>query len=495
MSTWSGSRTGLGTRGLMFLAAAIVSLSLLVGAQAGQEGKQQKKARASAEPTPEQLQPVDSVWQQNGWRAAVPHAFVLRKMVAARQRPDAQARAVFWLKGGVRVPILEQGRDWWKVGWTGKRTGWMRVSDLEPHASFVLIDLRTGRMLRRMAAKGQWGAISDGKYLWSLANTGLTRTSLDSRPRIWSNPVNADRDGSLPFDSVWTPDRQLFVMRSSEEERPGLVATTVGNGSVRELKSPEDGLLLRVDEKGRVLIAHEAEQADHAVLFDISLNRELARAEGEAVATAKSGGVYLIKGRTLARYGPDLQPGQKITLPGDAVTASLSPDEKWIGVSYTTEGRKGELLGRLQIRRADTLQKVVTLQRGRGNGAVWVNAIARGPAGWFVIATDDRDWPRLLRYDAGGRLVRGWRTEGRWTMSSDGSQIYVARSGGLLAVSAETGRARTIAYSWRRPLPQRYLPKSPDRSVPTSLDVSALALSPDGRTLILTEWLNGDPEG
>ena len=54
---------------------------------------------------------------------------------------------------------------------------------------------------------------------------------------------------------------------------------------------------------------------------------------------------------------------------------------------------------------------------------------------------------------------------------------------------------RGFRYSWRRPLPARYLPKPADPETPTHLEVSALTLTPDGRTLVLTEWLDGDPHG
>ena len=44
-------------------------------------------------------------------------------------------------------------------------------------------------------------------------------------------------------------------------------------------------------------------------------------------------------------------------------------------------------------------------------------------------------------------------------------------------------------------LPAAYLPKPSDPSVKTHLDLSSLTITPDGRTLVLTEWLNGDPGG
>jgi hypothetical protein len=70
----------------------------------------------------------------------------------------------------------------------------------------------------------------------------------------------------------------------------------------------------------------------------------------------------------------------------------------------------------------------------------------------------------------------------------------MARRSEVLVFDTARGTVRRIPYSWRRPLPRRYLPKPSDPATPTRLEVSALTLTPDGRTLILTEWLNGDPD-
>src|SRR5438128_2033207 len=120
---------------------------------------------ASAEPAESQLPPVDPAWRQHGWHAVVPHGYVLRGLAPARTRPEPSAPAAFWLKGGVRVPILEQRSRWWRVGWTHGQSGWMPAVDLQPHASFILIDVQSGRVLRRLAAKGEQGPVSDGRFL------------------------------------------------------------------------------------------------------------------------------------------------------------------------------------------------------------------------------------------------------------------------------------------------------------------------------------------
>src|SRR5438067_7257495 len=91
------------------------------------------KARSAARWLP----PADPAWGREGWHSVAPHASVLRPLAAARERAEDGAPALFWLKGGTRVPVLEQRESWWRVGWTEGRSGWMRARDREPHASFV----------------------------------------------------------------------------------------------------------------------------------------------------------------------------------------------------------------------------------------------------------------------------------------------------------------------------------------------------------------------
>jgi hypothetical protein len=202
------------------LSAAAIGALLLAGAAPAPKPAPPPKAspHASAEPTAAQLPPVDPAWRQNGWHAVVPHGYVLRALAPARVRPETSAPAAFWLKGGVRVPILEQRSQWWRVGWTHGQTGWIPAADLQPHASFILIDVQTGRVLRRLAAKGEQGPVAAGGFLWSFSDTGITRTSLGEPPAIWSNPVHPDQDDSLPAESVWTPDRSAFFVRAKPND-------------------------------------------------------------------------------------------------------------------------------------------------------------------------------------------------------------------------------------------------------------------------------------
>jgi hypothetical protein len=80
-------------------------------------------------------------------------------------------------------------------------------------------------------------------------------------------------------------------------------------------------------------------------------------------------------------------------------------------------------------------------------------------------------------------------------VSADGKAIYLSTDNQILAINTVTGTSRTLPLSWRRKLPAAYLPKPSSPDFPTHLDLSSLTLTPDGKTLIVTEWLNGDPEG
>ena len=121
-----------------------------------------------------------------------------------------------------------------------------------------------------------------------------------------------------------------------------------------------------------------------------------------------------------------------------------------------------------------------------------------GPAYLVGGYTGSRYATAVLRFRPGRppavvtRLPAGLRYAG---VAALGDTIYVARDKDVLAVNTADGSARTIPFSWRRTLPKQYLPEPEDPESPTHLEVSGLTLTPDGRTLVLTEWLNGDAAG
>jgi hypothetical protein len=445
---------------------------------------------------------------------------VIRALVPARIRPQASAPAAFWIKGGTRVPILEQRSQWWRVGWTHGQTGWMPAADLQPHATFVFIDARTGHVLRRLAAKGEQGAVSDGRFLWSFSDTGITRSSLTEPPAIWSNPTRRDPHGGLPEESVWTPDRSAFFLRENTNGARPLVEVSVGTGALRRVGDPGTDLrMVSADPPGRVLVLGEqrrrmrarlrpASQAavgapervplpggPHVHLYSTHRYEEIGRAPGNVRAATKAGSLYAdveyTDGtRELIRYGADLMPAARLKLPGRLIAMCLSRNERVLALSYD-DGDRG-----IELRRADNLTRIVTLHSGESDGA-YPLALTDGADGWWILAGSDQEFDdAVTHYATQGQHVRSWDADARRTvMSPEGQFIYVARDSDLLVINTARGTTGRIPFTWRRPLPAHYLPPPSDPDSPTHMEISALTLTPDGRTLILTEWLNGDPEG
>jgi hypothetical protein len=467
---------------------------------------------AQADAIEAQLPPVDRVWRQHGWHAVVPHAYALRRQTPVRLRPSPDAPLAFWLPGGTRVPVLEQRRQWWRIGGTRGRAGWVSVADLEPHASVVLIDVQTGRVRRRLAGKGEQGSVAAGGCLWSLSDTGLARTSLGEPPAIWSNPVRPDPHGSLPDESVWTSDRTAFFLDASSAKVPALAEVMVRTGTVRLLAYPARGLrLVHADATGKILLNGLSESSLY-LAYDTRRSQRIGRAIGQVRAVARSGFAYAVARypggkRELIRYDPDLKQVARLQLPGDLYGAYLSSDDRVLAVSYATNLNAARAVPHLELLRADSFAPVISLAPdGHEHESLpRIMALAGGSGGWSVLIRDhevNTGVMYLERYDAQGRLIHSWDAprdtryvlgSGFWAVSPDGSFFYVARPSDILVVNNLDGTARTIPFTWRRPLPANYLPHSKDRQSPTHLEVSALTLTPDGRTLVLTEYLNGDP--
>ena len=424
----------------------------------------------------------------------VPHGYVLRRLAPARLRAAANAPVAFWLHGGTRVPILEQRRDWWRVGWTHGRSGWMPAVELQPHATFVMIDAQTGRVLRRLAAKGEQGPVSDGRSLWSLSDTGITRTSLQAPSAFWSNPVRSDREGSLPEESVWTPDRSAFFLRAGSASVEHLIEVTIATGVVRRANCPSGFSLKGVDTKERLLLLGKGQ----IWLRSTRGSQKIKRAPGDEVSiVARNGCIYasLRHDRPnreptgeLVRYDPDLNAKTRTDMPHEVLSACLSPDGRTLGVCVGGAA--------VDLRRADTLGRVLTLHPNPEDTGQFVSAITGGIHDWWTLAGgSEADGTTVIHYTRQGRRIRTWESDGPGIMTPDGRRIYMARESAILSIDTVSGTERQIPFTWRCPLPRRYLPTPSDPDSPTHLEVSALTLTPDGHTLILTEWLNGDPAG
>lgn len=458
-------------------------------------------AHAAGASTASRTQPLDALlpavepaWRERGWRAVMPHAYVVRKLLAVRTGPTASSPVAFHLKGGTRVPVLEQGQTWWRIGWTQGRHGWVRVSDVEPHAAFVLLDTRTGHMQRRIAAKGQWGAVSDGQHLWSVADTGITRTSLGARPEFWSRNVAADRDALFPEWSLWSPERSHFYLRAAGQDSGTLLRTEVRTGEVRSLGTPPSGELKGLTTRGELLLLDTTGGKHRTRVYSPQAGRALHQQPAGVQVVSRSGISYLQQGEELIRSGPDLRTTARVRLPTEAVGVCLSTDERYLAASY--ELPKGdESQTQVRIMDAGTLRTVTTLAVPPDTYCPYIHHFGKWSGGWWIAASGEARSEAVIRYRKNGKVLHTYLGDGPSAVNAPGTTVYLTGEAQVAAIDTATGRRRTMPFSWRRELPARYLPKPTTPEFPVHLTVSSLTLTPDGKTLILTEWLNGDPEG
>jgi len=447
-----------------------------------------------AEPEEAQLPAVDPAWRARGWHAVVPHAYVLRKLLAVRTAPAPDAPIAFHLKGGTRVPVVEQGQKWWRVTWTHGRSGWVPALDVEPHAAVVLLDTHTGKVTRRLAAKGQWGAVSDGKALWSIADTGITRTSLGERPEFWSRKVAAGRDAVFPNRSLWGPERSSFYLRAVDEESGALLRADVATGEVRTLGTPPLGTLVGQTRTGDLLLRSMAGGKDRTHLYSPQLQRTLRRVSGKALAISRSGITYLQRDDELIRTSPGLQATRRVQLPTSIMGLCLSADQRYVAASYELSAND-ESRVEIRIMDAASLRTVVTLKLPQDNYSPYVHHMGTWSGGWWIAASGEGNTETVIRFRKSGKVLRVDDGGSPVAVSADEKAIFLANDEQILALNTATGTRRTIPLSWRRKLPTAYLPKPSAPDFPTHLVLSSLTLTPDGKTLIITEWLSGDPEG
>src|SRR5262249_46718806 len=156
----------------------------------------------------------------------------------------------------------------------------------------------------------------------------------------------------------------------------------------------------------------------------------------------------------------ELKPGPRLELSADLADVCLSADNRVLALVYENQST-------IRLVRADTLAPLMSLKPDRhvaaaDAGELQVMALVEGAGGWFVLlGAEDGDGESgayLTRYDRQGRSIRSWRLGSEWTISPKGDTIYVARDSDFLVVNTADGSARTIPFSWRRPLPRQYLP-------------------------------------
>jgi hypothetical protein len=470
----------------LFGSVLVLCVSAMMAQAAG-------KAPSRAEPAESLLPPVDPAWRAIGWRPVVPHAFVLRKLLPVRTAPRPDAPVAFYLNGGTRVPVVEQGVKWWRISWTQDRTGWAPSRDLESHASFVLIDTRTGRVVRRIAAKGQWGAVSDGKALWSLSNSGITRTRVEGRPAFWARNVAADRDALFPKWSVWDSQRQQFFLRSGGEAEGSLLHADARTGHVRIVGSPPPGGLAGLTPAGAVVLSSTSGAKELTHVYAPS--GPLRKITGSVQAVTRSGALLVTKDEELIRYDAQLRVTGRASLPRAPLSVRLSADERYVAASYEADFTQDDSPSRVGIFDARTLKRVRTLTLRSDLEPLYLVGFGHWKNGWWLAGAGEGEGKLVARFSSKGRLLTRWEGFGPAAVSADGTQVFLTGEERILAIQPATGRRRSFPFTWRRPLPARYLPAPTTPDFPVRLSVSSLTVSPDGNTLILTEWLNGDPEG
>jgi hypothetical protein len=469
--------------------AGVWGVCVLVGGVALPARAEPPKAVARAAPGG-----VDAAWAQNGWRAASPVAYVVTRLAAAREAPTTAAAPRFWLKGGARVPVLEQRGDWWRIAWSGGRSGWVRAADLEAAASVVMLDARSGRLVRRLPGRDAWPVTPDGAALWAVSDTGLARLLPGELPALWLRAPGGPGESTSPGETVWSPDhRQAATRLYGHNSANRLAILETATGTIRLATGPE-GELSRLDSQGRLLIAQSSEAASQALLYDLGPRQTVGQCPGQLRAAAKGGAVYLTCGRELVRCDAALQPGPRLTLPADPQSVCLSGDERVLAVCAGS-WKKGKADFRLTLFDAASLAKIASWPVTGREPQTQILALAGGKGGWSIVASDEGGLPSLTRYTPQGRALRRWEAPSVWAVSPDGSAIYLARQKDMLVVQTGDGSALSIPLTWRRTLPASYLPKPSDPGIRTRFSTSAMRFTPDGRTLVLTEWLNAEPDG
>ncbi|MFN3653614.1 MAG: SH3 domain-containing protein [Armatimonadota bacterium] len=435
-------------------------------------------------------------WKSRGWKQVYPHAYVIRSRAAARAAPEPSAPVAFYLAGGYRTRVLAQGRTWWRVSGLRGATGWMRAEDLEPHASWVFIDVATRRVTQRIAAKGQHGGIARAGTLWSVADTGITRTELHPQPKYWSYPAVKDQFFDLPRDGAWRPDGHRLYLLDYDERETALLTVRPLTGQV-DRRPMEVGGLEPVVTGEHVALPKQFEGGvPKTLVIDPEAGRPLKTVLGALLGSTPTGGILLWRGGSIVRAeatssdersfsrpaGWELdQPG--LNFDGSLVLADLYRDHRSAKTRYLT-----------RILDAETLRPAAQLTPpGHLLMPAALDAL-RAPSGWHLVYTGDGERVmRLVSYDQGKRIRHVTPIEA-WGISPDQRLVAGAGIKELVLIEAKTGRRRRVPMHWRRSHPQQYLPRSAP-GVEVRFESAAVTFSEDGRTLIVAEYLFGDPLG
>lgn len=457
----------------------------------------------SAAPRGHERSDPPEAWVRHGWHAVFPHAYAVRRRVPVYRSPSASGPVQFKLVGGLRVPVFEQRAGWWRIGGSRGRSGWVRDRDVAPHARAVMLDMRTGRLIQSFATKGQWSARFGAGALWALADTGLTRISLEQQPRFWSAPLLRGAGRWIDLETVSSADQHSLAGISIEGGDRDLVRVSLVNGEIVRWKlgGTHSSRVIALSSKGKLLVQETPAPMATVALHDAVAHTRLRSLVLGFPLAGPAGTVLAHRGRLLQRFDERLKPLASTRMPrgipddGEAVRASL--DGSLIAVDQvlpTGPRRKGA--EEMRVLDAATLRPHSRTPFGSPVPLEFVG----GRWGWTGVVALPEDPPQaLVRYNWRARRLSQRRFSGPWTADPRGKLFLIADRSGtvprerLRAVETATGRVRSLPITWRRPLVMRYLPKM--GRTPTRYEISALAVSPDARRVIVIERLAGDPEG
>jgi WD40 repeat protein len=207
---------------------------------------------------------------------------------------------------------------------------------------------------------------------------------------------------------------------------------------------------------------------------------------------SRAGISFLHRNAELIRCGTDLRATARARVPGEIHGVCLSPDERYVAVGFVDDSFGSEYVSLVRIFNAATLKPAVTLTL-EAPDATYPRAVGARSGGWWLLAGGEGG-DSFIQFGRNGKAVKTHEAWGEGVTSPDGRTVYIADEAHVAAIDTGSGKERRFPFSWRKDLPAEFLPSPSNSDIGTRLRVSSLTVSPDGKMLILTEWLSGDPE-
>jgi hypothetical protein len=277
----------------------------------------------------------------------------------------------------------------------------------------------------------------------------------------------------------------------TDDQKIASASTQTGEILTWTTKTP--GTLRASGGPRRIVLQHHEDGGTRAILCEAPSGAEVRSVPGIVEARTSKGEVFVRSGKEIIRYDPDLQPVARVAPSMEIWSLCVSGDEKAL-IVLGSNGAPGKAERRFaRIYEAATLKHLRTLDGAKLHPSLYGALQERDR--WAVVTAADSDPPVVALFDSRGNCTATHSFEWRWAADERIGTCYLLQPNQILAVEVGSGHTRRIPFTWRKPLPTRYLPQTPGSDRRTFLDVSDLRLTPDGRTLVLIERLNGDPHG